>query len=122
MGLTMLDFSRFEYLTFDCYGTLIDWETGILRALRPTLASHGIEREDESLLTLYAELEVAAEVGEFKPYREVLEGVVRGLGARLKFAPSAEEIRSLPESVAEWPHFRIRWRRCNSSRHASGWR
>jgi 2-haloacid dehalogenase len=117
----MLDFSRFEFLTFDCYGTLIDWETGILRAVRPILASHGIERDDESLLALYAELEAAAEVGEFKAYREVLEGVVRGLGARLKFAPSAEEIRSL-NRWRSGPHFRIRWRRCNSSRHASRWR
>ena len=31
----MLDFERFSHLTFDCYGTLIDWESGILAALRP---------------------------------------------------------------------------------------
>ena len=37
----MLDFSRFEILTFDCYGTLINWEDGILRCLRHILTAHG---------------------------------------------------------------------------------
>jgi len=101
----MIDFSRFEFLTFDCYGTLIDWETGILRALRPLLERHGVRREDEGILALYGELEAAAEAGAFKSYREVLEAVVRGLGGRPNFAPSEEEVRRLPESVAEWPPF-----------------
>ena len=39
----MLDFSRFEILTFDCYGTLIDWETGILSVLHRLLSAHGKE-------------------------------------------------------------------------------
>ena len=43
----MLDFSQFEYLTFDCYGTLINWEAGIVGALRPVLSAHGIEISDE---------------------------------------------------------------------------
>jgi 2-haloacid dehalogenase len=101
----MIDFSRFEFLTFDCYGTLIDWETGILRALRRLLERHGVRRADEGILELYGELEAVAEGGEFKPYREVLEGVVRGLGAKLNFVPSEEEVRRLPESLAEWPPF-----------------
>jgi 2-haloacid dehalogenase len=101
----MLDFSRFEFLTFDCYGTLIDWEAGILSVLRPLLTRHGTALDDESLLECYGELEAAEEVGEFKPYRKVLEGVMRGLGGRLNFAPSEEEVRRLPESVAEWPPF-----------------
>jgi len=39
--MTQLDFSHFQILTFDCYGTLIDWESGIFSALRPILAVHG---------------------------------------------------------------------------------
>ena len=42
-----MDFGRFEILTFDCYGTLIDWEAGILGALRPLLARHGIDETRE---------------------------------------------------------------------------
>ena len=37
----MLNFAQFRLLSFDCYGTLIDWETGIFSALRPILAAHG---------------------------------------------------------------------------------
>ena len=69
----MLDFSQFEYLTFDCYGTLINWEAGILEALRPILSAHRIEVPDEELLRLYGECEAEAEAGEFQIYRKILE-------------------------------------------------
>ena len=47
-----LNFSAYEALTFDCYGTLIDWERGILGALRPVLSAHGIDIADSQLLAL----------------------------------------------------------------------
>jgi len=101
----MLDFSQFEFLTFDCYGTLIDWETGILGALRPILAAHRIKPADEELLEFYAMAESRAESGVFKPYKEVLKEVVRELGKRFRFQPSEEEQRSLSESVKNWQPF-----------------
>jgi 2-haloacid dehalogenase len=103
--VSMLDFTRFQVLTFDCYGTLIDWETGIFSALRPILAAHGKTVTDFALLELYSELELQAEQGEFRPYREVLQSVVRGFGERLGFKPSQSEVRSLPESLAHWAPF-----------------
>ena len=60
-GSAMLDFDRYSHLTFDCYGTLIDWERGILAALRPLLDRHGVAPTDDRLLTLYGELEATAE-------------------------------------------------------------
>jgi 2-haloacid dehalogenase len=101
----MLDFSRFQVLTFDCYGTLIDWESGIFSALRPILAAHGKAITDAKLLELYGELEAQAEQGDFRPYREVLQAVVRGFGERLGFAPRDTETRSLPESLSRWLPF-----------------
>lgn len=101
----MLDFSQFQVMTFDCYGTLIDWETGIFSALRPLLAAHGKTISDFELLNLYSELESEAERGEFHPYREVLKSVVRGFGERLRFQPTESQIRSLPDSLASWPPF-----------------
>jgi 2-haloacid dehalogenase len=101
----MLDFDSFKILTFDCYGTLIDWESGIFSALRPILASHGKTVTDFKLLEMYSELEAQAEQGEFHPYREVLQTVVRGFGERLGFAPTDSETRSLPESLAGWKPF-----------------
>jgi 2-haloacid dehalogenase len=98
----MLDFARFEILTFDCYGTLIDWETGILAALGRILAAHNQSIDDATLLKLYGDFEQLSEQGEFHPYREVLQSVVRRFGAELGFAPTPEQVRSLPESLATW--------------------
>jgi 2-haloacid dehalogenase len=101
----MLDFNSFKILTFDCYGTLIDWESGIFSALRPILAAHRKTITDFTLLEMYSNLEAQAEQGEFHPYREVLQTVVRGFGERLGFTPTDSETRSLPESLAGWKPF-----------------
>jgi 2-haloacid dehalogenase len=101
----MLDLSPFKVLTFDCYGTLIDWESGIFSALRPILQVHNKEISDSVLLEMYSALEAASEEGEFLRYRDVLQSVVRGFGKRLGFSPSNDEVRSLPESLATWRPF-----------------
>lgn len=101
----MLNLDRYKVLTFDCYGTLIDWESGILSALKPLLAAHQIEMADESLLELYAEVEAELEKGEYLKYRQVLETAVQRLGERLGFTPSPSEKSSLPDSVQHWPPF-----------------
>src|SRR5882672_9213030 len=101
----MLDFSQFEWLTFDCYGTLIDWESGIRAAFRPILAAHKIEIADNELLTLYGEFEAEAESGDFMLYRQVLESVVGAFGRRFGFSPSRKEAESLAQSLARWPVF-----------------
>jgi 2-haloacid dehalogenase len=98
----MLDFNRFEIFTFDCYGTLINWEAGILSALHKILAAYGKKVDDAKLLKLYGEFEQLSEEGTFHPYREVLQSVVRRFGAELGFTPTAEQARSLPDSLPTW--------------------
>jgi 2-haloacid dehalogenase len=98
----MLDFSRFEVLTFDCYGTLINWEEGILRCLHRILAAHSKDADDATILQLYGDFEALAEQGEYRPYREVLQSVVQQLGDKLGFVPTQQELRLLPESLREW--------------------
>ena len=100
-----MDFARFKVLTFDCYGTLIDWEAGLLSALRPILRDHGKNIPDDQALQIYSELELAAESGPFRPYRSILETVVLGFGQRLGFTPTAVQVRSLPESLRDWLPF-----------------
>ncbi len=100
-----MDFSRFEAVSFDCYGTLIDWEAGLLPALRSLLANHGKELADSNVLELYGEFEAEAESGTYQTYRNVLESVVRRFGERLGFLPSSTELRSLHESIPQWPPF-----------------
>ena len=101
----MLDFACFQCLTFDCYGTLIDWESGILSALRPILQAHGHKLDDEQILELYAPIEAEVEAGEYKRYREVLREVARRMGAKLSLQLSESEINALPESLKRWPPF-----------------
>src|SRR5208283_4166583 len=98
----MLDFSRFEILTFDCYGTLINWEDGILRCLHRILAAHGKDADDATIVRLYGDFEAGAEQGEYLPYREVLQSVVRQFGDELGFAPNERQTHSLPESLPLW--------------------
>ncbi len=98
----MPDFSRFEYLTFDCYGTLVAWEDGILPCLRRILAAHGRSTDDSTILKLYGDFEAAAEQGEYRSYRDVLQSVVRQFGEKFGFVPAAEETGSLPDSLPSW--------------------
>ena len=98
----MLNPSDFNLLTFDCYGTLIDWETGIFSALKPLLSAHGKPLPDAELLELYGEFELEAESGAYRTYREVLQSVVQAFGKRLSFTPSMEEMNALTDSFSNW--------------------
>jgi 2-haloacid dehalogenase len=101
----MLTFDQFEVLTFDCYGTLIDWESGIWAALAPILANHRAHVSPDKALELYGELEAEAERGEYREYRTVLRAVLEGVGGRLGFTPTAGELQDFPASVKDWPAF-----------------
>ena len=101
----MLNFDGFDALTFDCYGTLIDWESGIWEALRPRLATHGHEMTQDRALELYGELESEAERGAYRDYKGVLRVVLAGFGHRLGFAPAEAELQAFSQSVKDWPAF-----------------
>ncbi len=94
--------NHFQVLTFDCYGTLIDWETGILGALKPILSAHGKLLPDAEILELYGEFEADAEAESYQSYRTVLASVVRRFGERLSFSPTQKEESSLANSLPEW--------------------
>ena len=101
----MLNFDDFQVLTFDCYGTLIDWESGIWEALRPVLANHRIDSVADKALELYGELESETERGEYQEYKTVLRMVLEGFGSKLGFAPTQIELQHFSESVKDWPAF-----------------
>ncbi len=101
----MLQFDQFSVMTFDCYGTLIDWEPGILHAVRPILASHAVTMADERILEMYGALEPEAEHGDFRDYKTVLKLVLQGFGERLGFQPTAAELERFSQSVRDWLPF-----------------
>jgi 2-haloalkanoic acid dehalogenase type II len=90
-------------ITFDCYGTLVDWESGILAAMQPVLARHGVEFTAEGVLQAFARSEAAVEAGPYVPYREVLRRTFTGMAADLGFAPREEEVGTLVRSLPAWP-------------------
>ena len=100
-----IDFGRFEVLTFDCYGTLIDWEAGIAAGLRRVLDPRGVAVGDEDLLERYARHEAAVEAGPYLPYREVLARSLRGVCAELGVEPTAAQAAAFGGSVGDWPAF-----------------
>lgn len=96
-------YETFDVLTFDCYGTLIDWETGIATALRqalPGLAHLG----DDTLLEAFARYEAAAEVP-YQRYRKVLEQSVRQVAAEFGQPLGDEAAAAFGVSVRDWPAF-----------------
>lgn len=101
----MTDFSRFEYLSFDCYGTLIDWETGILDYLRPLLARHLCPLSDEQILAFYSELEPQQQSSGYRSYRDILASVVGEFARELRFDVTASEAEGLAESICNWQPF-----------------
>ena len=100
-----LDFDAFDVLTFDCYGTLIDWEAGILAALRGPMASHGVVAPDDELLETFARHEAEAEAGPYRRYREVLGGVLTAMVAEAGGTATADEVATFGGSVVDWPAF-----------------
>ncbi|NPB09813.1 MAG: haloacid dehalogenase type II [Thermodesulfobacteria bacterium] len=96
--------ASFALVTFDCYGTLIDWETGILEALNPFLQRLPEPPTPLEVLALYAELESQAE-RHWRPYKEVLVNVMVNLARRLNFTLHPGEEEALVRSLPSWPPF-----------------
>jgi 2-haloacid dehalogenase len=100
----MIDWKPVRTLTFDCYGTIIDWERGIADSLVPLLAAHGVDVAREEALRRFAAHEHAAEAPG-RRYRDALAAVLRAIGADLGFSPTDDECAAFGRSVGEWPPF-----------------
>jgi 2-haloacid dehalogenase len=103
--MTTIDFGRFDVLTFDCYGTLIDWEAGILAGLRGILAPLGIDAGDDDLLERYARAEASVEAGGYLRYREVLARSAELVGRELGVQPDPAALAAFGGAVGAWPAF-----------------
>jgi 2-haloacid dehalogenase len=101
----MLDFSQYEALTFDCYGTIINWEQGILEAIKPVLVAYQIEIDDSQILEIFAQLEGEIEAGEYQPYRNVLRQVMQQFCEELDFTPTSHQLDCLADSIQNWQPF-----------------
>jgi 2-haloacid dehalogenase len=100
-----MSFESIRLITFDCYGTLIDWESGMLAALRPILSRDNGKVSDTQILELYGEIEAEIESGPYLPYRQVLAQAAQEIGRRSGVEVSPEEGRAFAESLTSWRPF-----------------
>jgi 2-haloacid dehalogenase len=101
-----LKFTDYEALSFDCYGTLIDWEAGIAAVLSPWAMRHGLDLDQERLLEAYAAHEEKAELEHpTELYPDILARSFRSLGKELGAPVSDEDAAALASSVPDWPAF-----------------
>jgi putative hydrolase of the HAD superfamily len=103
---TDLDLTTFKALSFDCYGTLIDWEAGLGAVLAPWAREQGLELTDAELLLAYGDSEAA--VQKETPatlYPDVLANAFRRAGEGLGRPVSDEWAKRMGGSVPDWPAF-----------------
>lgn len=102
----MLDFNRYEWISFDCYGTLVDWETGISDAVAAVFAAHGVRKNREDILSLFSDAEPKVQSsGEFLEYRRVLRDVMQIMAWESGIRLPAAEADALADSLPLWPVF-----------------
>jgi 2-haloalkanoic acid dehalogenase type II len=95
----------FEIITFDCYGTLIDWESGIASAFESEAAREGLALDAEQIIAAYMAEEPAVEAAGYRPYREVLAETARRVAARFGWQISPDRADFLVESLPGWKPF-----------------
>ena len=94
---------RYDIVTFDCYGTLIDWERGIADAFRDAARADGVELDRGAVLRAYAEHEPVAEQPPFRPYRDVLANTARRVAHALGW--QIDDASFLAKSLPSWTTF-----------------
>lgn len=101
-----LELNSVQALSFDCYGTLIDWETGIAAVLAPWAAEQGLAHSHEQLLVAYAGNEAAVEREQPAAlYPDILATAFRRTGDQLGAPVSDSWSMRLAGSVPDWPAF-----------------
>lgn len=99
--------SDYRVLTFDCFGTIVDWEKGCLDNLQPLLDANNASFSREHLLTVYHECEASQQAKTpDMPYDQVLATIHPQIAAKLSLAaPTAEQSAAFGASVGSWPAF-----------------
>ena len=98
------DPDAFDVITLDCYGTLIDWQGGIVNYLQPVLERHDAHVTDDFILELFAATEPVLQ-REGGKYEDVLRRILDRFGTRLGFVPTAAERDGFPASLGDWRPF-----------------
>ena len=101
-----MNLTDFKVLTFDCYGTLIDWEKGLLAAFGPWRKRAGLKAGDEDLLAAFAQVESPVQTENPKMrYPDVLAESLKRLSAAMGAPATPEECKAFGAAIGDWPAF-----------------
>jgi 2-haloalkanoic acid dehalogenase type II len=95
----------FDIITFDCYGTLIDWEAGITKAFQDAAAADGVSLDSAAVLRALFDTKSASEAPEYRSYRDILTDAAVRVGGRLGWTIDRARAAFLPESLPHWMPF-----------------
>ncbi|HEX5736295.1 MAG TPA: HAD-IA family hydrolase [Blastocatellia bacterium] len=95
----------FDLITFDCYGTLIDWEGGIINAFQTEAAKDGVSLDRVEIIQAYMQEERAVESASYRAYSDVLAETAKRVAARLGWSITEERAAFLPASLPAWEPF-----------------
>ncbi|HLC41456.1 MAG TPA: HAD family hydrolase [Methylomirabilota bacterium] len=97
--------NEFDVITFDCYGTLVDWERGIVNAFQSEVSRDGVRLDANAIIAAYMAEEPAVESEHFRPYRDVLRETAARVARRLGWTITPERADFLSSSLPSWPPF-----------------
>jgi 2-haloacid dehalogenase/putative hydrolase of the HAD superfamily len=95
----------YDFVTFDCYGTLIDWESGISTAFIDAAARDGVTLQRDAVIEAYIQVEPEVESGPFASYSEVLTQTAREVAQRLGWSLDPARAYFLADSLPSWKPF-----------------
>ncbi len=94
-----------DTISFDCYGTLVDWEAGITAAFRDAAGRDGLELDPEAVVEAYHAVEPGLQVGSYRPYRSILREAEVRVASRLGWTLDPDRAGFLAETLPDWPVF-----------------
>ena len=100
-----MDFEQYQIISFDCYGTLIDWKKAVLNILGSVISKYHIEVEREALFTMFLEADRSVIADEYKTYREILTDITGLIAQKLSINLYHEDRNCLSDRFDEWVPF-----------------
>jgi len=94
-----------KYITFDCYGTLIDWEGGITEALKKLSEKNGFDLDFTNISDKYIKVELQVESEQYRKYHDILQLSAKKLLKQIGFNISDEDALEFADSIYDWQPF-----------------
>ena len=95
----------YDFVTFDCYGTLVDWEGGISGAISAAARAVGFDIPPEQIMHAYLQVEATVQAAEYRSYREILAEAASRTASLLGWTVEPNDAQFLAESLPGWPAF-----------------